>query len=88
MNADKPHYTDAEKIKRLTAWREADKKELAAQADTIAQLREALEQAEKVVEWAHRYIHADTNEKDTEAFYGMRKAVVLYKKNAALKGGE
>lgn len=80
MNAIKPHYKDAEKIKRLTAWHEADKKELAAQAATIAQLREALEQIASL----------GLTISESEYCRGYNKAIDMVQSFAAraLKGGE
>lgn len=58
-------------------WR-AVRENFAAWLDRKDSLRARLAAAEAVVDWARRYIHADTNEKDREAFDGLARAVFIY----------
>lgn len=59
------HYTDEEKIKRLLAWHESDKKDLATQAARIVQLEAALREAKDVF-YESTCLHRETREKKLE----------------------
>jgi hypothetical protein len=52
------HYTDAEKIARLLAWRDAEQKEIAQLRAAVGRLegeRQALRKALEAVQWEHEY---------------------------------